>query len=180
MTHVRTQKTPESLWFYNRDGNGTIGTCAQYYWFGNSVIHSTDLDLFNKGQNGSYGHITSKKSSGFHSVNQFTHKAPPLRVPSWPPFLPPSPPYPSHHPWRDIKGGSGVSGSGSSWVFHSCPQSIPFTLDQSRHSIKALIVKMSREKLVRPQIFVSSPQMSWKKQEWFLQKSMMCHEKIIV
>ena len=104
-------------------------------WFGNSVIHSTDLDLFSKGQIGSYGHITSKKSSGFHSVNQFSHKAPPLRVPSWPPFLPPSPPYPPHHPWRDIKGGSGVSGSGSSWVFHSCPQSIPFTLDQSHHSI---------------------------------------------
>ena len=138
---------------------------SRYYWFGNSVIHSTDLDLFSKGQNGSYGHITSKKTSGFHSVNQFTHKAPPLRVPSWPPFLPPSPPY-----HLTTHGGTSKAAVeclaqvqvGFSTVVHSPYHSLWTNLTAAsmvKHNQGPYSQNVTR-KLVRPQIFVTSPQMS--------------------
>ena len=136
------------------------------------MIHSTDLDHFSKGQNGSYGHITSKKSSGFHSVNQFTHKAPPLRVPSWPPFLPPSPPY-----HLTTHGGTSKAAVeclaqvqvGFSTVVHSPYHSLWTNLTTASMVLhnQGSYSQNVTGKLVRPQIFVISPQMSWKNKSDF-------------
>ena len=128
------------------------------------MIHSTDLDLFSKGQNGSCGHITSKN----HQVSTVLTSSPTRPLPSGSLH---GLPFSLHLLHTNLTTHGGTSKAaveclaqvqvGFSTVVHSPYHSLWTNLTTASMvlHIQGSYSQNITGKLVRPQIFVTSPQM---------------------